>query len=74
MTTLSARADGRRTKSTNGRNRERWSDYGAAGSSLSDADARSEGWTSCEADGAFKRVTPLPSQRTQPERAGTDLE
>ena len=32
MTTLSARADGRRTKSTNGRNRERRGDYGAAGS------------------------------------------
>ena len=36
-TTLSTRADGRRTKSANGRNRERWGDYGAAtvsGSSL----------------------------------------
>src|SRR5262249_45732797 len=32
VTTLSARADGRRTKSANGRNRERWGDYGAAGS------------------------------------------
>ena len=32
MTTLSARADGRRTKSANGRNRERRRDYGAAGS------------------------------------------
>ena len=29
---LSARADGRRTKSANGRNRERWSGYSAAGS------------------------------------------
>ena len=32
MTTLSARADGRRSKSTNGRNRESRRDYGAAGS------------------------------------------
>jgi hypothetical protein len=32
MTTLSARADGRRTKSANGRNRETWSGYRAAGS------------------------------------------
>jgi hypothetical protein len=30
MTTLSTRADGRRSKSTNGRNRETWGDYGAA--------------------------------------------
>jgi hypothetical protein len=52
MTTLSARAEGRRTKSANGRNRETWSGYRAAGS-------KRRGATRL-VDGAFKRVMPFP--------------
>jgi len=34
MATPSTRANGRRSKSPNGRNRERWGDYGAAGAAM----------------------------------------
>ena len=74
-TTLSTRTYGRRTKSANGRNRERWGDYGAAGSRTL---LRTDGTCRAEIDGAFKRVIPSPREasgrRAQPERAGTDLE
>ena len=74
MTTPAARADSRRRQSANGRNRERWGDYGAAGSRTL---LRTDGTCRAEIDGAFKRVIPSPREasgrRAQPERAGTDL-
>ena len=64
MTTLSARADGRRTKSADGRNRERRRDYGAAGSDegLIETPALMvrDGTSRDEVDGAFKRVMASP--------------
>jgi len=82
MTNLPARAEGRRTKSTNGRNRESRRDYGATSSTRVWSRRRRWWW------GMERRATRLmgPSsdwcrrrprgsgRRTQLERAGTDLE
>ena len=64
MTTLSARADGRRTKSTNGRNRERrrelWCGELYEGLSGTPTLVVRDGTSREEVDGAFKRGMPLP--------------
>jgi hypothetical protein len=54
MTTLSARADGRRTKSANRRNRERWRGWLQEGLIETRTPMRTDGASSDRVDGAFK--------------------
>ena len=82
MTTPAPRADSRRRQSANGRNRERWASTARRALGGFDvgtyADDEYDGTTRTEVDGTFNRVMPWSSwnqrRRTQPERAGTDLE